>query len=81
LHFLASPTFSHGFGLVLGVLLILRAQYSGTVTRRRFQVKKVRTSAEQMVRILYLLVGIFFIAAEITYFWFGVDWFNPSTYR
>jgi len=44
-------------------------------------VKKVRTSAEQMVRILYLLVGIFFIAAEITYFWFGVDWFNPSTYR
>jgi hypothetical protein len=72
-------TLTHGFGLLLGVVLILRAGWKGNdYSLRRFQVRQT-TSAEQIGRILYLLLGLFFIVTEIIYFWLGIDWLKVST--
>jgi hypothetical protein len=67
---------THGFGLLLGVVLIFYAGWRGTDhSLRRFQVQQ-RTAAQQAGRILYLLLGLFFVVTEIVYFWLGIDWLN-----
>jgi len=38
---------------------------------------KIRTPI-QVGRVLYVLVGCFFVSAEIAFIWFGVDWFQWS---
>jgi cytochrome b561 len=70
--------FTHGFGLFLGVVLILRGSMRTEYRQRRFQVKR-RSAAEWASRIVYLLLGLFFITIEAVYFWSGVDWLQRVT--
>jgi hypothetical protein len=65
---------------VLGVVLIVRG-YIGKDFFSRYLSTRRPSRATQWDRVLYLLVGCFFVAAEIAFFQFDVDWFNPSTYR
>jgi hypothetical protein len=40
--------------------------------------RRGKNAPVQVGRILYVLVGCFFVSAEIAYFWFHADWFKWS---
>jgi hypothetical protein len=80
LKFFESPGFAHGFGVFLGVVLLLVASPRGDAGRARFSRVKVAQPTRRNSN-LYLAVGCFLLILEALYFWFGIDVFSVSTYR
>jgi hypothetical protein len=75
-----TPEITHGFGVVLGVVLILLSSVAPeTYISRIPGTKNARPG--RLRSALYFSAGCFFLLVEAAYFWFDVDVFNPSTYR
>jgi hypothetical protein len=77
---MVTPELTHGFGVVLGIVLILLSSVgSETYISRMPGTKNAKPG--RLRGALYFSAGCLFLIVEAAYFWFDVDVFNPSTYR
>jgi hypothetical protein len=71
---LSAATLTHGFGLLLGVILMVRGGLGGLYYSDRFLGR--RKSLPVRWGRIYLILGSFLIAVELAYFFFDIDWFH-----